>query len=138
MALWFAALLVLTIGLRVADPTGWLGSDDASYYSAAEHILAGEPIQRLHHHFARMAVILPVAASLSVFGDSAIAVALPMYIASTLCVVLVVVLGRLVWGWWEGLCAATVVSVLPYFHVLSTTCGKLLANFGCVTFRLRL
>ncbi|UCC32121.1 MAG: glycosyltransferase family 39 protein, partial [Phycisphaerales bacterium] len=65
--------------------------------------------------------IVPIAASIRLFGDSPAVVALPMVVASTLCVALVAILGRIVWGWWEGLCAATVVSVLPYFRVLSTT-----------------
>jgi 4-amino-4-deoxy-L-arabinose transferase-like glycosyltransferase len=119
--LWFAALMVLTVSVRLLDPTGWLGSDDASYYSAAEHVLTGQTIHRVHHHYARMAVVVPVAASMWLFGESPATVALPMLIASTLCVVAIVVLGRLLWGWWEGLCAATIVSVLPYFRVLSTT-----------------
>jgi len=118
---WFTTLIAVSVAVRVVDPTGWLGSDDASYYSAAEHVLTGQPIQRLHHHYARAAVVLPVAASVAVFGHSAAAVALPMFLASVLCIALVVLLGRLLLGWWEGLCAASVVSVLPYFRVLSTT-----------------
>lgn len=121
IVLWFAALMLLTVTVRTLDPTGWLGSDDASYYSAAEQILAGEKIQRVHHHYARMSVIVPIAVSMRLFGDSPAVVALPMLVASTLSVALVAILGRIVWGWWEGLCAATVVSVLPYFRVLSTT-----------------
>jgi 4-amino-4-deoxy-L-arabinose transferase-like glycosyltransferase len=121
VGLWFAALMILTLGVRIANPTGWVGSDDASYHSAAEHLLTGQTIHRLHHQFARMAMIVPVAASIGLFGDNPAAVALPTLIASVVCVALVVVLGRLVWGWWEGLCAATLVSVLPYFRVLSTT-----------------
>ena len=56
---WFAALIIVTVGIRIADPTGWLGSDDWSYHSAAEHLLAGKTIERPHHHFARMAVVVP-------------------------------------------------------------------------------
>lgn len=118
---WFAALMILTVVVRVADPTGWLGSDDASYYCAAEHLRTGETIQRVHHHYARMAVIVPVAISTWLVGDHPVAVALPSFVASVCCVVLIVILGRLVWGWWEGLCAGTIVCVLPYFRVLSTT-----------------
>jgi len=120
-AVWFAALLALTVAVRVADQTGWLGSDDAAYYSAAEHILTGTPITRLHHHYARMAIIVPIAASVGLFGHTTSAVALPMFVASIVCVVLVVILGRMVWGWWEGLLAGTIVSLLPYFRILSTT-----------------
>ncbi len=117
---WFTLLMVATLAVRLADPTGWLGSDDAAYHSAAEHLLAGETIQRVHHHNARMAVIVPVALSVVVFGDNPEAVILPTLIASMLCLAVVVILGRLVWGWWEGLGAATVVAMLPYFHTLST------------------
>ena len=117
---WFAVLMLVTIVVRVVDPTGWLGSDDASYYSAAEYILTGEPIQRVHHHYARMTVVASVAASMWLFGENVTAVILPTAIASILCVALVAILGRLVWGWWEGLCAATIVSVLPFFRILST------------------
>ncbi len=118
---WLAALLALAGGVRVADPTGWLASDDAAYYSAAEHLLTGQPIQRLHHQYARMGVIVPVAVSVGLFGETPEAVALPMLIASMLCIILVALLGRVVWGWWEGLLAATIVSVVPYFRILSTT-----------------
>ena len=33
---WFAVLLLVTVVVRIADPTGWLGADDSAYYSAAE------------------------------------------------------------------------------------------------------
>ena len=118
---WLVCLFALTITIRVFDPTGWVGSDDASYYSAAEHVLTGQPIQRLHHHYARAAIVLPVAASVAIFGHNAEAVALPMLAASVLCVMLVVLMGRTLFGWWEGLFAGTVVAVLPYFRILSTT-----------------
>jgi 4-amino-4-deoxy-L-arabinose transferase-like glycosyltransferase len=120
-ALGLVVLLLLTVAIRVADPTGWLGSDDASYYSAAEHILDGKKIDRQHHQFARMSTIVPVALSVRLFGHSPQAVAFPMLLASVLCVLAVAWLGRMIWGWWEGLLAATIVSVLPYFRVLSTT-----------------
>jgi hypothetical protein len=87
---WLLCLLTVTVAVRVVDPTGWLGSDDASYYSAAEHVLSGAPIQRLHHHYARAAVVIPVAASVAIFGHNAEAVALPMLLASVLCVILIV------------------------------------------------
>jgi hypothetical protein len=118
---WFAILIVITVGVRVADRTAWLGSDDAGYYSAAEFLLAGKTLERAHTQTARMAVIVPVALSVRLFGDHPTAVALPMIAASIGGVVLVVLLGRLLWGWWEGLCAATVVPLLPYYRVLSTT-----------------
>ena len=121
MTTWFAALLAVTVVVRVADPTGWLGADDLAYFTAAEHVLAGEKVGAPDHHAARAAVVLPVALSVWLFGKTAWAVALPMAVASTLCVVLVAFLGRLLWGWWEGLFAASVVSVLPFFRVLSTT-----------------
>jgi hypothetical protein len=114
-------VLAVTIAVRVSDPTGWLGSDDAAYHSAAEHVLTGTPIQRLHHHYARMAVVVPIAASMEIFGNTALAVALPSHVASIACVLLVVILGRRLWGWSEGLIAGTIVAVLPYFRVLSTT-----------------
>ncbi len=120
-ALWLAAVIIVTVAVRMYEPTGWLGSDDAAYYSAAEHILTGTPITRAHHHYARMAIIVPVAASVAVFGHHPWAVALPMFAASAACVLLVVMLGKLLFGWREGLLAGLIVSVLPYFRVLSTT-----------------
>ncbi len=121
IASWLGALVLLTILIGLAAPTGWLGSDDAAYYSAAEQVLDGVPITRLHHHYARMAMIVPVAVSIAVFGQTTGAVVLPVLTASIACVILVAILGRVIWGWWEGLLAATMVSVLPYFRVLSTT-----------------
>ncbi len=124
-ARWMVAgsvlLLIIAVAVRLYQPTGWLGSDDSAYYSAAEHILTGTPITRAHHHYARMAIIVPVAASVALFGHQTWAVALPMFVASVLGVILVVILGRLLFGWREGLLAGLIVSMLPYFRVLSTT-----------------
>jgi hypothetical protein len=112
--------MVVTVAVRVADPVGWLGSDDASYHAAAEHVLKGQSFQRVHHHWARSPVILAVAASMWLFGESPSTLALPMLVASVLCVALVAILGRLLWGWWEGLCAATILSFIPVFQNAST------------------
>lgn len=117
---WLIALIALTLVASLYSPTGWLGSDDAGYLAAAEHVLHGEAIQRVHHHYARMAVIVPVAASVALLGSTPTAVWLPSLIASLLCVVLVAWTGRMLWGWREGLLAALIVSTLPYFRVLST------------------
>lgn len=114
------ALLGLTLTVRLLDPTGWLGSDDSGYFAAAEHILHGEPIQRVHHHYARMAVIIPVAASIAIFGSTAAAVWFPSLLASLLCVMTVAWTGWMLWGWREGLLAALIVSMVPYFRILST------------------
>ncbi len=119
VGLWFFALISVATALRLIDPTGWLGSDDSAYYNAAEQVLSGQTMTRVHHHNARMAVILPIAASIRLLGASPFTIVLPTFIASLLCVSLVAVLGRMLWGWWEGLLAATVVAFLPYFHVLS-------------------
>lgn len=116
-----ALVLAIAIIVRIQQPTGWLGSDDAAYYSAAEHVLTDTPITRAHHHYTRTAIILPVAASVAIFGHHTWAVALPSFLASLGCVILVVLLGRQLLGWWEGLLAGLVVAVLPYFRVLSTT-----------------
>lgn len=116
-----ALVLAVTTAVRLYQPTGWLGSDDAAYYSAAEHILTGTPITRAHHHYARLAVILPVALSVALFGHHTWAVALPTFLASVTCVMLVIALGRRLFGWREGLLAGLIVAVLPYFRVLSTT-----------------
>jgi 4-amino-4-deoxy-L-arabinose transferase-like glycosyltransferase len=114
------ALLAFTLSVRLIDPTGWLGSDDSGYFAAAEHILQGETIQRVHHHYARMAMIVPVAASIAVFGPTATAVWFPTLLASLMCIMAVAWTGRMLWGWREGLLAALIVSVVPYFRILST------------------
>ncbi len=118
---WLAALLAVTLAVRTLDSTPWLGSDDASYVAAAEHVLSGTTITRVHHHYARLSVILPVAASIAVFGANVVAVELPSIILSIVCVLLVVAIGRTIWGWWVGLCAGSIVAVMPYFRMLSTT-----------------
>ncbi len=114
------ALLALTLSVRLLDPTGWLGSDDSGYFAAAEYILHGETIQRVHHHYARMAVIVPVAGSIAIFGSTATAIWLPSLLASLICVLAVTWAGRMLFGWREGLLAALMVSMVPYFRVLST------------------
>lgn len=119
--LWWIALIALVLIVDFARPTGWLGSDDAAYRAAAEHLLTGTTIERAHHHYARLAMILPVAVSMWLFGDTPSAVALPSVLAGVGCVVLVARIGALTWNVWTGLCAATFLAVIPYFRVLSTT-----------------
>ena len=119
--LWLVALIGLTVSVRLLDSTPWLGSDDASYHAAAEHVLAGKTITRVHHHYGRLSVILAVAGSIALFGNNVAAVVLPTILLSVVCVLLVVALGRMVWGWWVGLCAGSIVAVMPYYRVLSTT-----------------
>lgn len=118
---WFIALITVTLAVRVLDPTVWLGSDDASYHSAAEQIIQGQTITRMHHHYGRLSVILAVTASMIAFGNNVVAVEFPTIVLSLATVLLVVAIGRMVWGWWVGLCAGSIVAVLPYFRVLSTT-----------------
>jgi hypothetical protein len=118
----FLALIVgAALLAALVQPTGWLGSDDAEYYQAAGQVIRGERMERAHHHYARPGMILPIAAALALFGHETWVVATPSLLASVACVVVVALLGRRIWGWWEGLLAAAVVSFLPYFRVLSTT-----------------
>lgn len=119
--IWLFALISVTLAVRILDPTIWLGSDDASYHSAAEQIIEGQTITRMHHHYGRLSVILAVTASMIAFGNNVIAVEFPTMVLSLASVLLVVAIGRMVWGWWVGLCAGSIVAVLPYFRVLSTT-----------------
>ena len=121
VGVWFVALIAVSLAVRLADPTGWIGSDDAAYHSAAEHLLAGKTLERVDHQYARMTFIVPVAASMWVFGDSPAAVIAPTVVVSIGCIALVAVAGWLLWGWAEGLCAASVVSFLPYFRMMSST-----------------
>ncbi|MFQ5463662.1 MAG: glycosyltransferase family 39 protein [Phycisphaerae bacterium] len=118
--LWFAALLLLALAVRLIDPIGWLGADDASYHAAAEHVVHGEPIRRIHHHYARSPIVIAVAVSMMCFGDSPAALILPTLISSILCIVIVVLIGRHLWGWWVGLLAGTIIAFLPAFQNTST------------------
>lgn len=122
LAVWitFAAILAVCAVIRLADQTGWLGSDDAAYFSAAEQVLGGETQTRVHHHIARLAVVAPIVVSLKLMGHTTAAVMAPTLIASLLCIGLVVMLGKTIFGWWEGLMAGTVFAFLPYYHAVST------------------
>ena len=114
-------LTIVAITILMVNPTGWLGSDDAAYHSAAEQVLCGSKIERLHHHYARLAMILPIVVSMWSLGDHVTAVILPTFLASIICMWVVIALGKSLWGWWEGLVAAGIVAMLPYYRVLSTT-----------------
>lgn len=118
--LWLAAILLFSIAVRLLEPTGWLGSDDNGYYSAAEYLLAGEPIERLHHQYGRMVMVIPAAISVALLGHHPAAVILPTFLASIACVALVALLGKRLWSWRVGLMAAAIVGALPYFRTLST------------------
>ncbi len=118
--LWFTLLLLLALAVRLVDPIGWLGSDDAAYHAAAEHVVHGEPIHRNHHQYARSPIVLAVSVSMLLFGDTPAALILPTLISSILCIVMVVLIGRLLWDWWVGLLAGTIVAFLPAFQNTST------------------
>lgn len=118
---WLITLIIAATATRLVNPTPWIGSDDASYHAAAEHVLQGKTITRVHHHYGRLSVVLAVAGSMAVFGNNVTAVVLPTIVFSILTVVLVVAIGYMIWDWWVGLCAGSVVAFLPYFRVLSTT-----------------
>ena len=75
------AFVGLVCVVYLFDPTGWLGSDDSAYYNAAEQILYGETIHRVHHHPSRLSAILPVTLSLAIFGHHPYAVILPAFLA---------------------------------------------------------
>lgn len=117
---WLGTIVLFSIAIRLYEPTGWLGSDDNGYYSAAEYLLAGEPIERLHHQYGRMVMVIPVAISIALLGNQAAAVILPTFVASILCIALVALLGKRLWNWQVGLMAAAMVGALPYFRTLST------------------
>lgn len=118
---WLCLLLIVAGVVYPADPTGWLGSDDSAYFNAAEQILHGQTIQRVHHHPSRLSAILPVTVSLGIFGSHVFAVILPALISALGCLTLTAYLGRLLWGWPQGLLAAAFVAGTPYFRTLATT-----------------
>jgi len=118
--LWLVMLFVAFAGATLVAPTGWLGSDDAGYYAAAEYIASGTTITRVHHHYARLAMSLPIALSIEVFGDYVWAVILPTYLAAIGVLAVVIAIGKSLWGWREGLLAATLLLTVPYFTTLST------------------
>lgn len=97
-----------------------MASDDSSYYWAAEHVVSGTPITRLHHHYARLPMILPIAASIALFGTSPMTIIAPTMLASMLCVIAVAALGRRLWGPQVGLLAAAIVAFTPAYRVFSS------------------
>jgi len=129
---WFGLVIAAFSFLTLSEPTGWLGSDDAGYYAAAEYIASGETITRAHHHYSRLAVSLPIALSISIFGHHTWAVILPTFLCAVACLIVVALLGRVLWGWAEGLLAATLMLAIPYFTTLSTAAyPDVIACFWC-------
>lgn len=66
-------------------------------------------------------MVLPIVASIAMFGASAQAVIAPTVVASILCVVLVAILGRMIWGTREGIIAGFLLSFLPSFRLYSSS-----------------
>ncbi|MHC5109743.1 MAG: ArnT family glycosyltransferase [Planctomycetota bacterium] len=129
VGLWLACLLVSATAMRLLEPVGWIGADDTGYHAAAEHVIAGKTIERVHHHFARSPVVIPAAMSMALLGNHVTAVILPSMLFSLLAIILVALLGRCYWGWRTGLTAGTIFAFIPILQNNAT--GLLPGSHTC-------
>jgi hypothetical protein len=114
----FAALAVFALILRLASTTGLIGSDDLHYAKYAQAILEGNFAETVDqtdrkHHALRYAVILPLAATYSVFGVSEWSTIVLPLVASTLSVLLLAAIARRLFGMRVAIIAALLYATFP-------------------------
>ncbi|MGB0715570.1 MAG: ArnT family glycosyltransferase [Phycisphaerae bacterium] len=117
---WLLTVIFLAAMVRIISPTGWIGSDDVSYFAAAEHVISQVPMERVHHQYARSPIVLLTAASVLVGGSNLAALMAPAFFMSLLSIVVVIELGSLLWTRAIGLTAGTILAFIPVFVNHST------------------
>ncbi|HEY0872628.1 MAG TPA: glycosyltransferase family 39 protein [Vicinamibacterales bacterium] len=121
----FAALAILTLLLRLAGMTGLIGSDDLNYVKFADAVVEGRYSEmvggeRERHQGLRYAVILPQAAIQRTLGVSEWTTILLPLVTSTLSVLLLAEIGRLLFGLRIGLIAGLLYATFPIHILLGT------------------
>jgi 4-amino-4-deoxy-L-arabinose transferase-like glycosyltransferase len=119
------ALLVIAIALRIAFFTGFFGSDEVTYTSAAYRVLTGSWPAGDYIGEMRYGVNLPVAVFMRWFGVNQIAANMWALLTSVGEVGLVFAFGRLLWNVRAGFLAGLVLALLP-LHVHFA--GRLMAD----------
>jgi 4-amino-4-deoxy-L-arabinose transferase-like glycosyltransferase len=122
----FAAIALFALILRLACLTGLAGSDDLGYSKYARAMAAGTYNAMLdaeprRHHGLRFSVIAPVAVIYEAFGVSEWTTILFPLLASTLSIVALAEVGRLMFGMRVGVIAALLYATFPIQLMMGST-----------------
>jgi 4-amino-4-deoxy-L-arabinose transferase-like glycosyltransferase len=111
---WAVACLCCALAVWVGW-IGFLGSDDALYAEAARAWLEHGPTLGSSHWSLRLPIVLPVAASFSVFGIGEFSLILPTLIYALVVGILFVFIARAALGWRDSLFAVLPFVTAPIF-----------------------
>lgn len=122
---WSGGVALVAAVLSLVCMTGLIGSDDLDYSRYARAIVDGTyaetlAIGQLRHLGLRFALILPLAAIYWIFGVSEWTSMILPLVASTLSVLLLVEIGRRMFGLWAGVLAGLLYATFPLRMALST------------------
>jgi hypothetical protein len=116
---WLAAVIGALAVVLIVNPVGFVGGgwDDWQYLNAARCWAEQGPCLPRDHWQGRWPIIAPLAAAISVAGESRLTVGLPSLLYSLGCLVLVAWLGNRLAGRPVGYIAALLLLVAPAFAV---------------------
>jgi len=116
---WLAALAATLALILLVNPVGFVGGgwDDWQYLNAARCWAEHGPCLPSDHWQGRWPVIAPIAAMISLFGESRLTIGLPSLAYAVGCLVLLARLGNRLTGPPVGYAAALFLLVMPIFGV---------------------
>lgn len=120
-ALDFTVISILALGSFIYAGTGFNGSDDAGYIEAARSWVHAIPNVSNFFDDLRYPVILPIAVSIMLLGDSEVTVAIPTLLYAWGCVAITYFGMRSLFDRTTALIAATLLSISPLLAGLATT-----------------
>ena len=138
---WTLAIVATVALILFVNPVGFRGggADDYQYLEAARCWVAHGPCLPHDHWQGRWPVIAPIAASIALLGDSAVAVGLPSLLFAAICLALTAAIGNRVAGRPVGYVAALLLATMPVFgtdlldpNVDSVELACLLAAMACL------
>ena len=114
-AIWMAIFGLFAIAMLDASWVGYLETDDLAYARAAEAWLRDAPFLGQSHWALRHFIVLPLAASFSIFGRGELSLAMPMLVYGVGLLLLTGLCVRRVAGTWAGVLAPLLIAAVPAF-----------------------
>jgi len=116
---WIAALTATFVLILLVNPVGFVGGgwDDWQYLHAARCWAEHGPCLPQDHWQGRWPVIAPIAAMITLFGESRLAIGLPGLAYALGCIFMLARLGNRLAGQPAGYAAALILLVMPIFGV---------------------
>jgi len=111
--LWVLLLCLFSLIIRAICFTGLIASDDLGYYHFARLISRNLYAPELDHYAIRYGLTIPVAMVYRVFGTTEWTTELVPYLASAASVLVLVVIGRRLFGFRVGMIAGLLLATFP-------------------------